>query len=154
MSVVEFSLEVAAPPERVWEVTSDPRNLPAWDRHILRVDAPEALGVGSRYTVVMGFLAVRATVRAEVIEWEPPVRAKVRLEGPLVATVSTTIGSLPGGRSLLRHEVDYAFAGRLGRVAAASLNALGGAQLAIRRGTLGQRDQIEGRRAGGRAPAR
>jgi uncharacterized protein YndB with AHSA1/START domain len=153
VSVVEFSVEVAAPPERVWEVTSDPRSLPRWDRRIEAVDVPASLGVGSRFRVVMGFLAVRATVRAEIVEWEPPVRARIRLEGPIRATVSTTIGALPEGRSLLRHEVAYAFAGPLGRIAAASLNAVGGAQLALRRGTLRQRDQIEGRRAG-RAPAR
>ena len=30
----ESSVEVDAPPELVWEVASDPQNLPHWDRHI------------------------------------------------------------------------------------------------------------------------
>ena len=34
MTTVEFSVEVEAPPERVWTVASDPRNLPHWDRHV------------------------------------------------------------------------------------------------------------------------
>lgn len=148
MSVVEFSVEVAAPPELVWDVVGDPRNLPHWDRHIVGIYLPEGdLGPGSRYRVVMGFLAVRATVRAEILEWEPPVRSRVALTGPLRATVSTTIGALPGDRSLLWQQIEYAFGGPLGRVAAASLNAVGGAQLALRRGTLRQRDEIEARRA-------
>ena len=32
MTTVEFSVEVEAPPEQVWTVASDPRNLPHWDR--------------------------------------------------------------------------------------------------------------------------
>lgn len=147
MSRVECSLEVAAPPERVWAVTSDPRNLPHWDRHIVGIRASGDLDVGSRYEVVMGFLAVRATVRAEIVEWEPPSRSTIRLRGPLRATIRTTIGALPERRSLLRHEVEYEFAGPLGRVVAASLNAVGGAQIALRRGTLRQRDEIEARPA-------
>jgi hypothetical protein len=63
----------------------------------------------------------------------------------LEATVTTTIASLPFDRSLLRHEVSYSFRGPLGRFAAASLNAVGGAHLALRRGTLRQRDEIESR---------
>lgn len=149
MSVVEFSVEVAAPPELVWEVMSDPRNLPHWDRHIVGIHFREReLRVGSRYRVVMGFLAVRATIRAEILEWDPPVRSRVALNGPIRGTVSTTIGALPDERSLLRHEIEYAFAGPLGRLAAASLNAMGGPQLALRRGTLRQRDEIEARRLG------
>ena len=34
VTTVEFSVEVDAPPERVWKVTSNPRNLPHWDKHI------------------------------------------------------------------------------------------------------------------------
>jgi hypothetical protein len=148
VSVVEFSVEVAAPPEVVWEVVGDPRNLPHWDKHIVGIRLPdEELKVGTRYRVVMGFLTVRATVRAEVLEWEPPVRSRIALAGPLRATVATTIGALPDEQSLLRHEIEYAFAGPLGRVAAASLSAVGGAQLALRRGTLRQRDEIEARAA-------
>lgn len=144
MTTVEVSVEVDAPPERVWQLVSDPRNLPHWDKHILDVRLPEeGLVPGARYEVVMGFLLVRTTIRAEVLEWEPPWRSSVRLEGPLSATVVTSIAALPYERSVLRHEVDYSFRGPLGRFAAASLNAVGGAQLALRRGTLRQRDEIQ-----------
>jgi uncharacterized protein YndB with AHSA1/START domain len=144
VSTVECSVEVLAPPERVWDVASDPRNLPHWDRHIVGVRLPDGgLRPGARYEVVMGFLTVRATVRAEVLEWEPPWHARVRLSGPIDATVSTSIGALPRDRSVLRHEVDYAFHGALGRIAAASLNAVGGSLLALRRGTLRQKAEIE-----------
>ena len=144
MTTVEYSVEVEASPERVWERVSDPRNLPHWDKHIVSVRLPPGgLAPGARFKVVMGFLLARATVEAEVLEWEPPWRSTLRLRGPLQATVTTSVAKLPYERSVLRHEVEYSFRGPLGRFAAASLNAVGGAQLALRRGTRKQRDQIE-----------
>ena len=82
MSTVEFSVEVEAPPETVWQVASDPRNLPQWDKHIVRVDLPaDGMQRGARYDVVMGLMGVQTTVHAEVLEWEPPWRSSVRLDG-------------------------------------------------------------------------
>ena len=146
VTVVEFSVEVDAPPADVWAVASNPGNLPHWDRHICEVRAPsEELGPGSRYEVVMALMSIRTTVRAEVLEWEPPWRAKIQLDGPLEATVITSIASLHDDRSILRHEVRYRFRGPLGGLAAASVNAVGGAHLALRRGVLAQKREIEER---------
>lgn len=146
MTTVEFSVEVDAPPERVWELASDPTNLPQWDRHIIRVRMPGGdIARGVRYEVDMGFMAVQTTVRGEVLEWEPPWRSKIRLKGLLDAAVTTTVGQLPHDRSMLRHEVEYRFRGPLGRFGAAGLNALGGARIALRHGVLAQKRQIESR---------
>lgn len=143
-TTVEASVEVDAPPERVWEVTSDPRNLPHWDKHIERVWLPSSgLIPGARYSIRMRFMAVRSDVQAEVLEWEAPWLARIRLAGILNATVSTSIASLPFDRSLLRHEVEYSFKGFLGGFAARSLAAVGGAQLALRRGVAAQKREIE-----------
>jgi uncharacterized protein YndB with AHSA1/START domain len=144
MTTVEFSVEVDAPPETVWHIASDPRNLPQWDKHVVRVSLPEeGMGLGARYEVVMGFMGVHTTVRATVLEWEPPWRSSIRLEGLLDATVTTSVASLPFERSVLRHEVTYRFRGPLGGFGAASLNAMGGAQYALRHGVLAQRREIE-----------
>jgi uncharacterized protein YndB with AHSA1/START domain len=144
MTVVQFSVEVEAPPEEVWRVTSDPVNLPYWDRHIVGVHVPEGgLGPGVGYEVEMSFVAMRTTVRARVLEWEAPWRSSIRLEGLLEATVTTSIASLPFERSLLRHEIAYRFRGPLGGFGAAGLNALGGASMALRRGVMAQKRQIE-----------
>jgi uncharacterized membrane protein len=146
MTVVEFSVEVDASPEGVWAVASDPWNLPHWDRHIREVHAPrEGLGPGARYDVILGFMALRTTVRAEVLVWEPPWRATIQLRGLLEATVLTSIASLPADRSILRQEIRYRFRGPLGRLGAASVNAVGGAQMALRRGVLAQKREIEER---------
>jgi carbon monoxide dehydrogenase subunit G len=144
MTTAEFSVEVDAPPERVWEVTSDPSNLPHWDRHIESVRVPpEGLGPGVRYQVVMRFMALRTTVGAEVLEWEPPWRAVVRLSGLLEATVSTSIAALPHERSVLRHEIAYRFRGPFGGIGAQSIRAVGGSHLALKRGVLAQKRDIE-----------
>ena len=148
MTSSEYSVEIDAPPEAVWEVTSDPRTLPHWDRHIIAVKVPEkGLRQASKYSVVMGFMGVRASIPCAVLEWEPPWRARIRLGGVLNATVTTSIASLPFDRSLLRHQIDYVFRGPLGAFAAASVNAVGGAQYALKRGTLAQKREIEARAA-------
>jgi len=146
MTSVECSVEVDAPPEMVWQITSDPRNLPHWDRHIEGVELPPGgLGPAARYQVTMRFVAVRTTVPCRIEEWEPPWRSKVHLGGLLDATVTTSIASLPFDRSVLRHEVSYVFRGPLGGFAAASVIAVGGASYALRRGTLAQKREIEAR---------
>jgi hypothetical protein len=146
MTTVEYSVEVDAPPEVVWTVTSDPRGLPAWERHIESVSvAPGGLGPGVRFVVTMSFMTVRATVPCVVQEWEPPWRSVVELDGLIVGTVTTSIASLPFDRSVLRHEVRYIFKGPLGSFAAAGVRAVGGAEYALRRGTEAQRRHIEAR---------
>lgn len=144
MTTVQFSVEVDAPPTRVWEVTSDPANLPQWGRHIESVRVSDGgLAAGVHYQVVMRFMALRSTVGAEVIEWEPPWRAVIKLTGLLEATVTTAIASLPFDRSVLRHEISYRFRGPLGGIVARSIQAVGGSQLALKRGVLAQKRQIE-----------
>ena len=137
-------MEVDAPPERVWAITSDPKNLVHWDRHIISVRLPpEGFAPGVHYEVTMGFMGVRSVVKVRVLEWEPPWRARIQLVGLLEAIVTTSVASLPYERSVLRQQVDYRFKGPLGRFGAASLNAVGGAHLALRRGVLAQKRQIE-----------
>lgn len=144
MTDLEFSVEVEAPPERAWEVASDAANLPRWDKHIESVRVPDGgLGPGARYEVVVRFMALRATVGAEVLEWEPPRHAVVRLSGLIEGTVTTSISALPLERSLLRHEVSFRFHGPLGGIGARSLQAIGGSRHALRHGVLAQKRDIE-----------
>jgi uncharacterized protein YndB with AHSA1/START domain len=148
MSVVTVSVEVDAPAEWVWEAISDPRNLPHWDRHIARVDGVPASGLreGMRYVTEMRFLGVRSRIRVQVLEWDPPRLAKFRLRGVLEGTVTSTVEALAPGRSRLEHVVDYRFkGGPIGAVAARSLRLVGGAQYALRHGTLAQKREIERR---------
>ena len=147
-TTVEFDVVIDAPPEAVWAVISDPRRLPHWDKHIDHVHGvpPDGLRLGARYTSKMRFMAFRTTIDGEVLEWDPPHRATIRLTGLLDATVTSTIEPLTGGRSLLEHAIEYRFrGGPLGDLAARSLARVGGAHLALRHGTLAQKHDIEER---------
>jgi uncharacterized membrane protein len=146
VTVVRTAVEVDAPPKDVWAVISDPVNLPHWDRHIESVEGvpEEGLSPGVAYVIVVRFMRVRARVTAEVLEWSPPSHARIRLTGLVDATVDTTLQSLPRGRSLLQHEVDYRFkGGAFGRLAARSLQVMGGAGYELRHGTLAQKRDVE-----------
>ena len=151
MSVVTVSVEVDAPAERVWDAISDPRNLPQWDRHIARVEGVPATGLreGMRYVTEMRFVGVRAKIRVQVFEWDPPRRAKFQLRGVLEGTVTSTVEPLGPDRSRLEHVVDYRFkGGPIGALAARSLRMVGGARFALRHGTLAQKREIERRSRG------
>jgi hypothetical protein len=94
----------------------------------------------------MRFMAVRAKVRAKVLEWDPPRRATFRLQGLLDATVTSTVEPIDEHRSRLEHVVEYSFrGGPLGDVAARSLRLTGGAGFALRRGIAAQKREIESR---------
>lgn len=146
MSVVETSLVIDAPPRTVWDLVSDPRNLPAWDRHIVAVDGvpPGGLRRGSEYSTTLRLMGVRARIGAKVLEFRTPRYSKVRLTGILDATVETWLEPVDGGRSSrLRHRVDYRFkGGPLGAISAEAVRRLGAGAL-LRRGALAQKRQAE-----------
>jgi carbon monoxide dehydrogenase subunit G len=146
MTRVRTSVDVDAPPEKVWEVVSDPGNLPRWDRHVTGVEGvpPDGLREGTEYTTELRFMAIGAKVAAKVLEFDPPRFARIRLSGLLDATVSTRLTPIDGGRTRLEQEVDYRFrGGPLGRMAAEALRLTGGASYALRRGVLAQKRQAE-----------
>jgi carbon monoxide dehydrogenase subunit G len=145
VSLIEVQVEVQAPPERVWEVVSDPRNLPTWDRRITAVRGvpPGGLREGSRYTTEVRFMGARITVESEVLELRPPEYAKVRVSGPMDAIVETWVEPAGPGTALLRHRVDYRLrGGPLGELVAGAIRMLG-AQSMLKRGATAQKRQAE-----------
>jgi hypothetical protein len=144
-----IAVEIDAPCERTWEIVSDPRNLPQWDKHIVRVEGlDDGPAEGVRYTTVMRFMAVQAAVECFVRTWEPPHRSVIELSGLLTARVETSVTPIGrGGRCRLEHDVDYHFrGGPLGEFAARSVRLVGGARLALHHGAFAQKRQIESAR--------
>jgi uncharacterized membrane protein len=145
VSVVEVSAEVEAPPDRVWKVVADPRNLPTWDRHITSVeDVPKGgLRQGSEYRTAVRFLGARSSVTSRVAELRPNEYARVEVRGLVDATVETWVEPLDGGRTLLKHRVRYRFkGGALGELAARAVQMLGATAM-LRRGVQAQKRQAE-----------
>jgi carbon monoxide dehydrogenase subunit G len=147
MTILKVEADVHAPPEQVWEVVSDPRNLTTWDRHIAAVTGvPEGgLKKGTGYETEIRFMGVRTHVHADVLEIDPPRYAKIRLHGLLDATVETWVELMDDGRTKLRHQVDYRFrGGALGDLGARVVRAMGGSSL-LKRGVQAQKRQAEER---------
>ena len=145
MSVLEAETVVDAAPEAVWNVISDPHNLPMWDRRVAGVrDVPPAgLRKGSAYKVELKFMGVKASVLAKVLEYDPPSSSKVRLTGIMDATIETWVEPEGADRSRLRHRIDYGFrGGPLGSFAAQAVRMLG-ANALLRRGIEAQKRQAE-----------
>jgi len=145
VTVLEEEVLVSAPPGRVWEVVSDPRNLPQWDRRIAGVTGVPDGGLtnGSTYTTEMRFLGARATVHARVLEIEPPRYSKVRLTGLVDAVIETWVEPDGDSRSRLRHRIEYRFrGGPLGDLAARAVRMFGARSL-LRRGEQAQKRQAE-----------
>jgi len=150
MSRTSIDVEVNAPPEEVWKVVADPRNLPQWDRHITAVDGlpQDGLKEGAVYTTRLRMMGVEGRVEVEVLEIDPPKRARIRLRGLLYATVETRLTPISGGkRTLLEQDVDFSIrGGRLASLATKGLELTGGPDLVLRRGVLAQKRQIESAR--------
>jgi carbon monoxide dehydrogenase subunit G len=145
VSVVQATVEVDAPPERVWEVVANPRDLPRWDHHIEAVDGvpPDGLGPGVEYEAVVKLMGARARIKVTVLEIRPREYAKVRLEGLLNGVVQTWLEPIGKGRTRLKHKVAYKFrGGPFGRLAARGVKALG-ASVLLRRGAMAQKEQAE-----------
>lgn len=145
MSVVRASEVIDAPPEEVWKVISDPRNLPRWNSHIKSVHGvPEdGLKEGTQYSTALRILGVPFEVRAEVRRIDPPRFAEIRLTGPVEAEVRTWVRPVGKRRARLEHEVNYRVrGGAAGAVVTQGLRMMGAGTI-LRRGTRAQKEQVE-----------
>lgn len=145
MSVVEVSEVIDAPPEAVWEIVADPNNLPLWDHHVYEVaGVPErGLDRGTEYRTAVRFMGAKAHASAKVLEIEPPRYSKVEVRGLLEGIVETWLEPLDGGRTRLRHRVEYRFkGGPIGSLAARAVRLLGASAL-LRRGIQAQKRHVE-----------
>ncbi len=145
MSQVRATVEIDAPPDQVWKVVSDPRNLPRWDRHIIAVTGvpDRTLRQGDEYVTDLRFMGVRGKSRARVLEVRDGEFAKIRLSGLLSAVVETRLEPIGEGRTRLDQRIEYRFVGGpIGRIAAGAVQRLG-ASTVLRRGVLAQKRQVE-----------
>ena len=145
MSVVEAAVEVDATPEQVWQVVSDPRNLPRWDHHITSVEGVPARGLraGTEYVTHVRFMGAKTRVTATVLELRGETYAKVALRGLMDGVVETWVEPLDGGRARLRHRIDYRLlGGPVGRLAGEALRVLGASAI-LKRGVNEQKRQAE-----------
>src|SRR4051812_7037859 len=117
------SIDIAASPQRVWDLLEDVRRLPEYSESTQEVrEAPERLtAVGQEYVQVGRLLGVKLTSRWRVTAIEP--ERLLSNEGSLAPGVRYTLTQrlepLPDGGTRLWIDIDYTIpGGPLGRFAA------------------------------------
>jgi uncharacterized membrane protein len=142
---IRETVAVDAPLDEVWSVVSDPRNLPRWNKHITAVhDVPDdGLQVGTKYWTELSGGGMHFRVRANVEDLRPSRYARIKLSGPIDATVQTWVHPAGRSRSMLEQQVDYHVrGGPIGDIISSALRVFGASQL-LKRGIRAQKRQIE-----------
>ena len=118
MSVVRESIDLDAPPERVWAVVAeDVRNAPKWTTNLEKIEKLDdgAPGEGTRYRYHLslpGGNKVKLEVEQDV--WRKPKQCAGRfVKGPLQGTWSYTYARKKDGTTRLTYEMDYELSGLL-----------------------------------------
>lgn len=83
MTLVHCAIEIAAPPERVWDVVMDPRRLPDWVTiHRSLGPVPATLARGSTFEQTLNLRGAHLHVAWKVIDVDRPRRATWEGRGP------------------------------------------------------------------------
>jgi uncharacterized protein YndB with AHSA1/START domain len=121
MTLVRCTVEIAAPPERVWAVVMDPRRLADWVTiHRSIGAAPARLGRGSRFEQTLNLRGAHVHVEWTVVDIDEPRRAVWEGRGPAHSRASIVYELHPQGDNRTRFEYANEFkppGGALGAVA-------------------------------------
>lgn len=118
MAVIRESVDIDAPPERVWAVVAeDVKNAPKWTPNLEKVekldDGPPGKGTRYRYHLSLpGGHKVRVEVEQDV--WSKPKKCAGRfIDGPVKGTWAYTYARKKDGTAKLTYEMDYGLTGLL-----------------------------------------
>jgi uncharacterized membrane protein len=90
----------------VFAYLADPRNLPAWQRSVSSVEAPERVGLGSTFTEARSIAGKRALTTLEVVDYEPDRLFSLRaVHGRISGSVRHELRE-DGERTTVRVEID------------------------------------------------
>jgi uncharacterized protein YndB with AHSA1/START domain len=78
--LIREEIDVHVPPERAWELISDPALHAKWNPHVVATENSGTLALGSRYRVTYELSGRRSEFDAEVTEFAAPTRFVARLE--------------------------------------------------------------------------
>jgi uncharacterized protein YndB with AHSA1/START domain len=128
MSKITASIEIDAPPERVWEVVMDPARLGDWVTiHRDVEDASDSpLEDGSKMRQKLHVRGVTFHVRWEVAEAEPPTLAVWEGKGPARSRAHIAYRLASNGDGGTRFDYENEFKAPLGPLGSAASRALMG----------------------------
>lgn len=121
MQTVEHIIEIAAHPDVVWGVLTDPSYLPKLypDALSTQIDPPGRSFVGQRYTTVGRVGRRRVTILSEVVELEPGKRLVTNSrQGSIFKSFRQVVTMAPAGKGTkVRMTFDYEYTiGIVGKV--------------------------------------
>jgi uncharacterized protein YndB with AHSA1/START domain len=121
MTRVHCTIEIDAPPARVWEVVMDPRRLADWVTIHRRLgEVPAELKRGSRFEQTLNLRGAHLHVTWTVVDLERPRRAEWEGQGPAHSRATIVYELRPDGESRTIFEYTNEFrppGGALGAVA-------------------------------------
>jgi uncharacterized protein YndB with AHSA1/START domain len=98
---IELTVEIARPPEDVFELLSDIDRLPEWQTSAVEAHTDGPLAAGSRVTEKRRLLGRELDTELEIVAYEPPRRLTLRsLGGPVNFTVDHVLAAEAGGTQL------------------------------------------------------
>jgi uncharacterized membrane protein len=111
------SVDINAPPERVWAVVAeDVTNAPKWTSHLERAEkldeGPPGKGTRYRYHLDLAGHKERLEVQQSVFN-KPKKCSGTFIRGPLKGTWAYTYTARPDGSTRLVYEMDYELTGLL-----------------------------------------
>src|SRR4029450_7413375 len=106
MTPIESSIEIARPPEEVFDCLTDPAGFGGWGGAVVRVELMGGglPGLGARFTTTRRVGGVERTMTQEITEFGPPRRWAVKgVDGPIRPSAEVTVEPLAGGASSRVH---------------------------------------------------
>jgi uncharacterized protein YndB with AHSA1/START domain len=98
---VELTIEIARPPEEVFEYLTDLAKLPEWQRSAVESRADGALEQGALIRERRSFMGREIKTVVEVAAFEPPTRLTLRaLEAPLPLSIDHVLEERDGRTSM------------------------------------------------------
>jgi len=98
---IELTVEIARPPEDVFELLSDIERLPEWQTSAVEAHTEGPLAEGSRVREKRRLFGRELDTELEVVAYEPPGRLTLRsLGGPVKFTVDHELVAGGGGTQL------------------------------------------------------
>lgn len=76
----EFSCDISAPIEKVWEITQNPDLRPKWDARVKQYTLHGKLEAGTAVTMILNFPFLKVKVKGCLTHVKPPYQSVLRID--------------------------------------------------------------------------
>ncbi|HBY97011.1 MAG: SRPBCC family protein [Ardenticatenaceae bacterium] len=114
------SIDIDAPPDKVFEVLDDPEHFPAWMDRVVAVKflTPEKHGLYSAIELTTRFSGFDFKTRTKVVDYVKGYQFTIEgFQGIVGSRNTDTVEPLPNGGSRVIWDFEYEFTSTIGRIA-------------------------------------